>query len=751
MKVAPPRGPWAWRTIVAIGLIGGAAAFLGMNTPDTLEPKIAIDAADFSVAEAQRTVDAVRERIEALTPEQVTRLEPALLEEFTLLDSLVAPDVPRGLGVVAFGFLLPVAIGLFGAFILRRSGNAFGWWIVVGALIGAMQGVGVAGTEYLTRADAAPALVLPFSLIGGSGWIALGVVYFPNLLATFPNGRVLSPRWRWLWITTAASAAMLMVHAIGPLFALDTRVNPIRLLSADTALFVFNLGILMWGVSLVASVAALVARFIRSEGEERLQLKWVAVGAVFALIALGVGNLMQEGDFPDAVAGAVAVVPIFLILPVILIITVFRHRLYDVDVVINKSVMVAILATAITGIYAGVIYGVGAILGGDEISFDLQVMAAVLVAMAFHPIRRRAQQFANRLVYGHRATPYEVLARFSHRAAETPDEQVLRRIPRLVVDGVGAVESTLWVMDGDRFVAAASWPESVDRAPIRGGVDAFVDEGADASLSIRNSGDLLGGISLIKARGESMTPADQQLLADLASGLGVVMRNNALTTELREQVTALAASRDRVVAAADEARRALERDLDSGPQQRLVAVKVMLGPIRKQAEQAGATQTAQVLEQLEVEAGDAIRSVRDFAGGIYPPLLEAEGVGAAITQHAQRAPFPVDIEIDGIGRYPREMEAAIYFTVLEALQNAAKYADPTRATVAVREDASGIEFEVSDDGSGFDRASIDEGRGLSNMEDRIDSIGGRLRIDSAAGEGTRVRGAVPVPTLENAY
>ncbi len=152
-----------------------------------------------------------------------------------------------------------------------------------------------------------------------------------------------------------------------------------------------------------------------------------------------------------------------------------------------------------------------------------------------------------------------------------------------------------------------------------------------------------------------------------------------LTGDLRRQVAELEASRERVLAASDDARRRLENDLDSGPQQQLVALKVKLGPTRRLAERAGAEKTAALLTQLEREAGDAIQAVRDFAGGIYPPLLEAEGLVVAIGQQARTAAIPVEVHSDGIERYPREVEAAVYFSVLEALQNTAKYAEASSA------------------------------------------------------------------------
>jgi signal transduction histidine kinase len=217
-----------------------------------------------------------------------------------------------------------------------------------------------------------------------------------------------------------------------------------------------------------------------------------------------------------------------------------------------------------------------------------------------------------------------------------------------------------------------------------------------------------------------------------------------LTAALRRQVKDLQRSRDRVVSAADEARRSLEHDLDSGPQQQLVAVKVKLGPIRKLAEQAGAHKTAEVLADIETQAGEAIKAVRDFAAGIYPPLLGAEGLAVALGQETRKAALPVDLEAHDIGRYPRDVEAAVYFSILEALQNTAKYAEASRAVVHLRDVDGELQFEVSDNGNGFDPATVRRGAGLDGIGDRIDTIGGTWDIASSPSYGTVVSGSIPV-------
>jgi signal transduction histidine kinase len=196
-----------------------------------------------------------------------------------------------------------------------------------------------------------------------------------------------------------------------------------------------------------------------------------------------------------------------------------------------------------------------------------------------------------------------------------------------------------------------------------------------------------------------------------------------------------------VVEAQDETRRRLERDLHDGAQQQLVALKVKLSLARRLAAKADAERTLQVLDGLNVEAEDSIQSMRDLARGIYPPLLEAEGLQPAVTALARKATLPVTVEASTVGRYPRQIEATIYFCVAEALENVAKHARATSAHVILGEEAGEVTFTVIDDGTGFDQEM--RGEGLTNIADRVDALVGALQVTSAPGKGTSVRGRIP--------
>jgi signal transduction histidine kinase len=216
----------------------------------------------------------------------------------------------------------------------------------------------------------------------------------------------------------------------------------------------------------------------------------------------------------------------------------------------------------------------------------------------------------------------------------------------------------------------------------------------------------------------------------------LVLRNVRLIEELR-------ASRQRLVAAQDQERRRLERNIHDGAQQQLVALGIQLGLAHRLASKE-APSLAELLAKLQSQSTEALDDLRDLARGIYPPLLADQGLAAALAAQARKAAFPVEVQSDGIGRYPQEAEAAVYFCCLEALQNAGKYAEATRATVRLQASEDALTFEVADDGQGFDSDHTPMGSGLQNMADRLAALGGTLDVTSRPGEGTTVTGRLPV-------
>jgi signal transduction histidine kinase len=201
----------------------------------------------------------------------------------------------------------------------------------------------------------------------------------------------------------------------------------------------------------------------------------------------------------------------------------------------------------------------------------------------------------------------------------------------------------------------------------------------------------------------------------------------------------------RVLAAGDADRQRIERDLHDGVQQRLTWLRIRLALAAEAFQQRGDTDASAALNGFGDEVEQAIEEVRAFARGVYPPLLAAEGLGAALVSASRYAAEPITVSARGIRRCRPEVESAVYFTCLAAIDNAAKHAGPARVSVRVWDTAQALHFTVSDTGCGFDPKRAPIGAGLSNMHDRIAAVGGTLAVDSRPSQGTRLRGSVPDP------
>jgi len=629
------------------------------------------------------------------------------------------------LAVVATGFIIAS----------RRPGNRIGWMFLAAGLVLGLNGF---ARQYAVHA----LLAAPGSWPGGqvAGWLAnwtwvipLGVLALVFML--FPTGQLRSPRWRpAAWFVAGAStlAGVILLVAAARFWR-----NPFVQVSVWGNPRVLTVALVLMAAALAVGVVALVVRFARSAGEERLQLKWFAAAAVLVVATLIPSFLVKSLGNSEAlnVLNNLA----FLCLWVAISIALLKYRLYDIDIVISKAVLFGSLAVFITAVYAGLVVGVGT-LAGNTRSPLLAAIAAAVVAVAFQPVRRRAARLANRVVYGRRATPYQVLSEFAQRIGGAyASQDVLPQMARIVAEGTGADHVVVWLRLGDQLRPSAS-SGSVDVGPPPG--QALPVDGqampslpdADMSVPVMHQGELLGAITIRMPKGEPLRPAGRQLVADIASQAGLVLSNAGLIEDLR-------ASRQRLVTAQDEARRRLERNIHDGAQQDLVALAIKL---QLAATTISEDPARQMLGELRAEAAGALENLRDLARGIYPPLLADLGLTAALNAQASKSPLPVMVEADGIGRFGQDTEAAVYFCCLEALQNTAKYARASQACIALRAQNGTLCFTVSDDGVGYDARHTPMGSGLRNMADRLAALGGRLDIRSVPGQGTSITGLLPV-------
>jgi signal transduction histidine kinase len=641
-------------------------------------------------------------------------------------------------------FMTP-GYAVVGALIAARAGKRIGWLLLAFAAAAALTAFTF---EYAVRAVGTAPGLLPFGayVAWASNW--LFPLSFPLLglaLMYFPDDELPSPRWRFIprfmLIGFALFAAIAMFSPRPISLAQNFEVpNPFgiailggEILSSSVAyavLFLMGMGALILGAT------APFFRYRRASAEMRLQLRWfVWVESISLVLVVISVPLAGRSASAAALTGIVPVVGICIGMPAAIGIAILKYRLYDIDVVINKTLVYGSLAAFITAVYVAIVVGIGAAIGqGSKPNLGLSILATAVVAVAFQPVRERVQRFANRLVYGKRATPYEVLSDFSHRMAGTyAADDVLPRMARILGEGTGAKEAKVWLRVSGRLAPAASWPDTGANGS-RGRPD-----GADLLVPVTHQGEDLGALSITKSPGERLTPAEEKLTRDLASQAGLVLRNVKLIEDLK-------ASRVRLVQAQDEERRKIERNIHDGAQQQLVALNVKLGLARRLA--ADPDKLDPILTQLQEETNQALQDLRDLARGIYPPLLQDKGLAAALESQARKAPIPVAVESDGIGRYPQDVEAAVYFCTLEALQNVAKYANASHATVTLSATDGHLTFEVTDDGAGFDTSTTSYGTGLQGMADRLAALGGDIDVDSTPGRGTTVTGRLPVLEME---
>jgi len=401
--------------------------------------------------------------------------------------------------------------------------------------------------------------------------------------------------------------------------------------------------------------------------------------------------------------------------------------------------------------------------------------AAAVAAVAQLGLRGRFSRIATSFTYGAREAPDEVVRSFGTRMTRAiPMDELLLQLVESLRKTLSLASAEIFTGNGEVLDLVVSVPDRptrslhvtrderlvISRAGVSGNAWASVwlpsiatseEVGPLRVAPISHAGELLGIIVVSKVVGAvAFREEDDRVLADLARQVGLALHNAQLDTalqtsmdELRRQADELRASRARVVASGDAERRRVERNLHDGAQQHLVALAVNLR-LTKDVVTEDPEAAVQMLDELGAAVQETIRELRELAHGIYPPLLVDSGLGEALKAVVNRSPLDVELTTEGIGRYGGDVEAAVYFCCLEALQNAGKHAPSAHVVVRVWEESGSLLFEVRDDGPGFDIRTAQRGHGYVNMMDRLGAIGGAVRWESEIGHGTAVRGSLPL-------
>jgi len=595
-------------------------------------------------------------------------------------------------------------------------------------------------------------------------------------------------------LATALGVALLPAAALHVLLALPSGALRTRVAAVTVGvgyLSAVAVGLVLWSerpsaptwpVLLEALVAGTLGakgamsqyRLISVSARRRMDAAILALTAAAEVVLLALTLHLLVGWPPQllqAAAAAALSIALGLLLGTSRRLQVYAERL------VAPAISLVGLTALIAAVYLLVVVGLARTPTHEERTIlVLSIAAAGLSALLYVPARRRLSDFSNRLVHGARQPPEELVRTFGARLSRAvPLEELLLQLAESLRSALALEAAEIWTGSGgvlerlvsepDRGPATLRLSASEEAVVARSGVSGsarvavwlpqLLAGRGDAVLRvapIAQSGELFGLIVVERAvDADPFDESAEKVLAELARQLGLALRNVRLDSELqvslaelRRQAEELRLSRARVVAAADAERRRIERDLHDGAQQHLVALEANLGALRALID-SDAEKAKAILGELRTAIHEAMQDFRDLAHGIYPPLLQDRGLSEAVANAARRAGIPARLDAAIDRRYGPEVEATVYFCCTEALQNAAKYAgEGARATISLRETKEALLFEVADDGSGLDPARTALGAGLTNMRDRLEAIGGGLRIESTLGRGTRVVGTIPL-------
>jgi signal transduction histidine kinase len=523
------------------------------------------------------------------------------------------------------------------------------------------------------------------------------------------------------------------------------------------------------------SIGAFLDRYRRASAVERTRMQWAGWGFVVSMsITAGVWLLRGLLGWPS-IAGEISVASTAIV-PIAIAIGAVDRRGLRIDRLLAGTIEAGGLMIMVGTVYVVVVLGFGdAPHQAERRVLGLSMIAAVIAALLYAPTRARLVEFANRRVYGERQAPDEPLQTFGARMSRAiPLDELLLQLAESLKKSMQLSSAEVWTGSDGVLECAASVPfrepervrlrpdevSVISRAHVQGNawLQVWLPELLNAHpgrvlrvAPMVHSGELLGLVVCERAPDASpFNDEEERVMSELARQVALALHNtrldNALQASLDELRVAneqLRASRSRIVAAADQSRRRIERDLHDGAQQRLVALAVKLG-LARQLLDKDPEQVGKLLEDLRGETQSTLTELRELAHGIYPPLLMDRGLGEALVAAANRSLLPTEVHAD-VGRYASDVEAAVYFCCLEAMQNAGKHAgEGATIKLSVFETDGDLCFDVADSGAGFDtKGAAIMGHGFVNMEDRLGAIGGTLTVESAPGAGTHVRGRIP--------
>lgn len=640
--------------------------------------------------------------------------------------------------------LLTIAYGVVGALVAtRHPRNPIGWMFCATGFLSALNMLSAGYSLYDQYAMTIPGGELTRWL---TIWVWLPNVLLPFtfLLLLFPDGRLLSARWRPVaWASGLGIAILTIGMALypGSLEALgQTEANPYGIAGSAgvlNALMTVAAPLLLAGIA--GSIAAVVVRFRHAVGIERAQLKWLAFAGIIVVIGNMLGSIPYVIWPDDPLALEVSIIATDLTIASIITaagIAILRYRLWDIDIVINRTLAYGSLTTLIVGIYV-LIVGVLGTLFQTGSSLPVSFLATGIVAVSFQPLRQHLQRDANRLMFGERDDPYAVLGRLSARLETVvAAPMVLPTIVETVVVALKLPYAAIALKEGEQFVIAAEY--------VRSSAWTRTPDGDMDILPLVYQSEMIGQLRLApRAPGEPFSPTDRQLLETIARQAGIAAYNVRLTQDLQR-------SRERLVTTREEERRRLRRDLHDGLGPALAAMSFKLDASANLVE-PDPERARTLIVELKAQIQTVLADIRRIAYDLRPPALDELGLVGALREHItsnQSQGLHIAFEApETLPPLAAAVEVAAYRIALEAIHNVSRHAHAQHCWVRLSL-CDNLCLEISDDGCGIPE-HVHPGVGMVSMRERTEELGGTCVFKNRPEQGTCI--LVQLPLMTDGY
>jgi len=640
-------------------------------------------------------------------------------------------------------FLSIIYTGLGVVIIKHRPRNPIGWIFLIVSSSYVLSALAAGALLYtsILPAPLGPLLLDLATWLGNWAWLPAQLLPLTFVFLLFPDGHLLSPRWRIIgWAAGLGLLSLMLGLAAhpGPIADWASQPNPFGIAGAERVLdSLMTVGSILLAIGVFGSMAAIAVRFRRSKGIERARMKWLVYAAILILIA-GAFTLPYwlSGNLANGLALELSIVLTNLVtlgIAVAVTIAIVGYRLYDIDVIINRTLVYSVMTGVIILIYSLVV-GTASVFFGSSGNWLLALVATGLVAVLFQPIRDRLQRGVNRLLYGQRDEPFEVLTRLGQSLEQSAADTALPALVDTVAQALRLPYVDLQERQGDRFVTVAATGRPVDD-PVSFPMIYQAEEIGRLLVGSRTPGETLGA-------------ADEHLLRNIARQAGATVYDTRLTADLQR-------SRQQIVASREEERRRLRRDLHDGLGPSLASLLLEARVLRRMIREDPAAAEG-LADEIQADIRATIDDVRRVVNELRPPALDDLGLVPALQVMAaklgrsdgQGAPG-LSVQVDApadLPSLPAAVEVAAYRIVQEGLANVLHHAQARQAVVRIRVNGD-LRVEVWDDGAGF-QTRRRGGVGLISMRERAAELGGRCEISSTPGAGTLITATLPINELQ---